>query len=258
MKNLRTTALLLLFVFIKIDFILANSPVENMHFRIRYGIVNAGNANWVTNRTTYAGSEVYHTRVQVQTTGAIDRMFRFRETYESFYSRETGLPYLTNLNFQHGRWRYQNESTFNHQDLTVRSVTLRGSNSSDSIINLETSVFDMVSAISDFRKMDWNRLRVGDVVELQILHTGTINTTYVIYQGREEISIGAGRFRARRFVPATDMEEFTPGREQIILWFSDDMNRIPLAIRVNLAVGSFRLEFDRYERLRFPLRSRIG
>jgi len=244
-------AVLFLSIFFSSFSLHASQMVENLHFRIRFGIINAGNANWVTQLTTHAGNEAYHTRVQVQTTGMIDQMFRFSETYESFYNRKSGLPYFSVLNFRHGRWRYQNETTFNHSKLTAHSSRR------DSIIHVEMPVFDMASAISHFRKLDWGSLRIGDVVELQTFHMDKYNTMFVIYQGREEISIGSGRFRAHRFVPAVDVEEFTPGREQIILWFSDDRNRIPLAIRVNLAVGSFRLEFERYEQLRFPLQARI-
>ena len=251
MKNVCTIILILLFVFLQTAFAQANNPIESLNFRIRYGFVNAGSVSLTTQQTTHAGKTVYHTRAVAQTTGVVDRMFRFREVYDSFYSRETRLPYLSVTNLQHGRWRYHNENTYNQDAFTVHSS--RG----DSMIFLTTPVFDLISAISHFRTLDWSSFAIGEVIELEVLHQDSHNTMHVIYRGTEELSIGSGVFRTHRFVPAIVHDNIVQGNDNLVIWFSADRNRIPVSIRVNLRVGSFRLELENYERLRFPMRARV-
>ena len=251
MKTVRVITFILLSVFLQNNFIHAKYPNEKLDYKIRYGFINAGNVSFVTQKTTFSGKEVYHTKVDARTTGLIDQLYKLHDIFESYYDVKTGLPHFSITNLSEGKYRYYNENTYNHSNFSVHSSRR------DTTFYFEHSVFDVISALCHFRTLDWSKLAIDDMIELQTFHQDAFAPMFVVYKGIENVSIGNFVYRCHKFTPVIDPGKIFQKRENMIIWFSDDKNKIPISIRLNLMVGSFRLELEKYENLLYPFTAKI-
>ena len=238
---------LLLFVLSFNDLVYCNEPVirksEILNFKIRYGFITAGEVSFDTRETYFSGKKVFHTQVVAKTTGLIDQLYRLHDVFESYYDREIRQPCFSITNLSEGKYRYYNENTYDQENFTVYSQR------KDSTFQLKSQVFDVVSAIYHFRTLDWNNLAVNDMIELQTFHQDDAAPMYVVYKGLEDISIGTFIYRCHKFAPIIDSGKIFQKKENMIILFSADKNKIPVSIKLNLLVGAFRLELDSYEGL---------
>jgi len=255
MKNIQIITRLFLFVFLCNSSIYSNEPVfkqgETLDFRIRYGFISAGNVNFVTEKKDFSGEEVFHTRVDARTTGFVDQLYQFHDIYESYYDIQTGLPLFSITNQSAGKYRYYNESTYDQNNLSVYSQR------KDSVLNLESPVFDVAAAIYYFRRLDFENLAVNDIIELQTFHRDSPFSLSVVYKGVEEELIGVSAYRCHKFALVVEQGKIFQKKENMTIYFSADENKIPVSIKFNLLVGAFRVELEHYENLLYPFDAKI-
>ena len=255
MKNIRQTTILLLLVFLYNDLTYSNEPVfkqnEKLDFKIRYGFITAGSVDFVTSQANFLEEKVFHTKVTAKTTGFIDQLYKLHDSYESYYDIKTGFPRFSIINLSEGKYRYYNETTYNQNDLSAYSQR------KDSVLSLKSQVFDIVSAIYYFRRLDWSNLAENDVVELQIFHEDSHFPMLVVYKGLENVSIGSSTYHCHKFMPVIDPGKIFQKKENMTIFFSADKNKIPVCIKLNLVVGAFRVELEQYKNLLYPFDAKI-
>ena len=95
MKHLFTIVLLL--VGLKAPSVQKQSAFQKgewFKFEMSYsGFIKAGNATLSLSETNLNGISVYHVVGKGWTTGLIKAMFKVKDRYESFFDKETGVPY---------------------------------------------------------------------------------------------------------------------------------------------------------------------
>lgn len=232
----------------------AEPPVrsgESLLYKIRYGFIVGGNVSFNTNEAYLDGKLFYHNVVDAQTTGFIDQLYKLHDIFESYFDIETGLPRLAIRNISEGKYRFYDEVTYFHNDRHAYSQRM------DTIVPLETETFDILSAIYYLRNMDWEKFQNDEVVEITTLFDDKPFPMYIVYKGKETISIKNTKYNCHKFTPVIDPGKIFQKKENMLIWFSDDKNKIPVAIRFNLLVGAFRLELDEYENLAHPFDSKI-
>lgn len=253
--NFRIIPLLLLLVCLQNNVAYSNEPVikqsENLNFKIRYGFITAGQVGFDTEETLLSGQKVFHTKVAAKTSGLVDQLYKLHDIFESYYDSESGLPSFSITNLSEGKYRYYNESTYDQNRFTVYSQR------KDSLLQMKSQVFDVVSAIYHFRTQDWDALAINDMIELQVIHRDEVAPMYIVYKGIEDISIGSSTYRCHKFAPIIDPGKIFQKKENMIISFSADKNKIPVSIKLNLLVGAFRLELDKYENLLHPFEAKV-
>ena len=80
---------------------------------------------------------------------------------------------------------------------------------------------------------------------------------YIRYLGQETIKTKYGKFRTHKFKPLLIKGTIFEGGEQMTVWVSDDMNRIPVRIESPISVGKVKIDMMSHENLRYPLSSLI-
>ncbi|WP_163628731.1 DUF3108 domain-containing protein [Paludibacter sp. 221] len=246
---------LLLIIVLITTTVFANEPVfkqgETLKYKIRYGFINAGYANFETKKGEIDSTPVFHSIVTAKTTGFIDQLYKLHDIYESYHDIDSGLPYLSVMNLSEGKYRYYNETRFFQNELYASS------NKTDTLINLEKETFDIVSVVYYFRRMNWDNLSPDEVIELPVLYRNTHFPMYVVYKGKEDITINKNTYRCHKFSPIMDTESIFQKKEDMIIWFSDDKNKIPVGIKFNLLVGAYRVELEEYENLLHPFDAKL-
>ncbi len=155
------------------------------------------------------------------------------------------------MNISEGKYKFYDESTFFQKELYVKSKN------KDTSLSIEQPTFDVVSAIFYFRRYDWSKLKVNDVVEIPTFYGDKPFPMLIVYKGIEEVSIGSSTYRCRKFTPVMDPGKIFKKKEDMTIWFSDDKNRIPVSMKFNLHVGAYRVELESYDNLLYPLEAKV-
>ena len=223
------------------------SPDETLKFQMYYGIVNAGEVIMSLEPSWFEGQRVLHAIATGYTTGLADRLFRIYDVYESFMDPKTGLPVKAIRNISEGSYRYYNEVLY-HRDSNTVTSQLSG------LHEVPPGIMDMVSAIYKFRdQLDTSTLRPGDVFEIQTFFSDEIYPVIIRYRGTETIRTRKGRFHALKFSPVAEPGRVFTSRDDITLWLSNDRNRVPLRVSLNMVLGSIRADLVEVSGLRYDL-----
>jgi hypothetical protein len=71
--------------------------------------------------------------------------------------------------------------------------------------------------------------------------------------GKEKIKTRYGTFRSIKLKALLLKGDTFKGGEDMVIWITDDANRIPIRIESPLAVGSVKVDMMHYDNLKFPL-----
>ena len=223
---------------------------EKLTFRLRYGVITGGEATTTAKMTRINGQEVFHTVLIGKTAGWLDRIYKVYDVYESFFDPKTNLPVKAIRNIREGNYRYYDEVTFNQEEMYV--VSQRNGK-----VDVPKNTLDMASVLYYIRRIDMNRLRMDEVIKVDTFFGDSLFPFYIVYKGKETITIGSGQYRCFKFVPVVEPGRVFENNDDMTIWFSDDTNKIPVSIKFDMKVGSFRCDLVSYENLKFPLRAKI-
>jgi len=238
----------------KLDFPFSETPVfnhgERLTFRVRYGVVTGGEFTTTVRKRVYKGNEVYHAVLVGKTTGLIDKIYKVHDIYESFFDPKTNLPRKAIRNIREGGYRYYDE--VEHIQEEMRVVSQRHGE-----VSVPENTLDMASVLYYVRRIDMNSLKMNDIISLDTYFGGSLFPFYIVYKGKETISIGSGQYKCFKFAPVVEPGRVFESKDGMTIWFSDDANKIPVSIKFDIWAGSFRCDLVTFENLKYPLTSKI-
>ena len=236
----------------KADF--SETPVfidgEDLTFRIHYGFITGGEAKVTAKKEWLNGREVFHTVLIGKTTGLIDKLYKVYDIYESFFNPVNNLPDKAIRNIREGGYRYYDEVMFNQEELYVESQR-------NGKVSVPQNTLDMASVMYYVRRLDLDNLNVNDIILLNTYFGDELFPFYIVYKGRETISIGSGKYKCFKFVPIVEPGRVFQKKDDMTIWFSDDENKIPVSIKFDIWAGSFKCDLIRFENLKYPLTANI-
>ena len=233
--------------------ITAYQPGERIFYTINYGLITGGEVSLELVKDISSGRELWHSILDGRTVGIVDALFAVRDIYESFIDPYSELPVKSIRNIKEGKYRRYNVVTFDHntrQDSTILTSDLTG------IHIAEKGIHDILSCFYWFRNRilpGIDTIQVGDIITITTWFTDELYPISLKYIGSEEIKTKAGKLKAYKFNPATEVGRLFKTKEDITIWFSADKNFIPVKIRFNIFVGAFMVELVNYEGLVYPL-----
>lgn len=223
---------------------------EFLKFRVRYGPFNASYATLLLKNSTYDGKEVFHAVGKGETTGLAKVFFKVDDTYESYFDKQTGVPYFFNRDIYEGGYTKKLNFFFNQNQNNVRIKNLE--NNEEKTISIDETVKDVISALYHFRNQPkMNDLKVNEEVNLDmIFDDDEIFKFRLRFLGKERISTRFGDINTLIFSPLVQNGRVFKEQESLTLWVSDDANKIPVKVRASLRVGSLVGELIDYNGLK--------
>lgn len=222
-------------------------PGELLKFRIHYGFIDAGTASLEVkpDLKNIGGRECYHVLGLGQTVGAFDWFFKVRDRYESVIDKHAMIPWLFFRRVNEGGYIINQNVSFNH---------FRDSATSEKkTISIVENTQDLLSAFYYARTIDFSKANVGDVFPITgYLDDELINLNFK-FAGRESIKTKIGTVRCVKFIPLLTQGRVFKESEDMIVWVSDDLNRIPVRVQANILVGSLKMDITDYENILHPI-----
>jgi hypothetical protein len=225
---------------------------EHLKYRLSYSnFFTAGYATMDVKKAKHKGNPSFHVIGKGKTTGMINWFFKVRDNYETYFEKETLLPYRFIRQIDEGGYTKDKEILFNQE--THQATVLNKENKKMKTFETEKGVQDLLSSLYYMRNQDISNFKIGDEISLPIFLDEEIMYMKLRFLGREKIDTKFGEIKAAKFMPLVASDRVFKDEESVIVWVSDDVNKIPLRIKASLAVGSLRADLHKYNGLANPI-----
>lgn len=229
------------------------NPGEDLKYIVYFGPVNAGMATLNLKRVIHNNEQVYYSKLGARSIGLADKLYRIRDTYECYFDSVNVLPYMAIRDIREGRkYKKKNIDTYDHKNRSIYSVN-KGE------IKMLNVTRDVVSTFYFIRNYDFNSIKTGDIVTMDLLFDDELMTFRLYYLGKETIDTRIGKINCLKLVPEiietkkqTDSENVSPTPEdEMTIWLSDDANQVPIRVKFDLRIGSIKADLIEYINLKY-------
>jgi len=220
---------------------------ENLVYQIRYGFVVGGTTTLSLTEEVYKKKPVFHATAVGQTTGVAEKIYGVKDIYESWFDKETNLPYKQIRNIKEGHYKNYNVVTYNRKDNTVKSK-LSG------IHEVPEKILDLSSTFYYLRRVDFSKIKEGDILFVNMYFSDEIFPFHLRYKGKETIRTKFGKISCIKISPVVEVGRMFKSPDDLTVWFTDDDNRLPVQVKMNIRiVGAVYLKLIEYENIINPL-----
>jgi hypothetical protein len=219
---------------------------ERLVYELRYGPIVGGRAHLNLKKTSYKGKTAYYAEAKAVSVGLVDRLFNIEDIYASYFDPVTNLPYMAIRDIHEGNYTFYNEVEYFHNDSMVIS-TKSGK------VEVPPNILDMVSTLYYLRRIDYKKMRPGDVIDVETFFSDEIFPFDIRFRGREKVKTKLGTFMCLRFDPVVEPGRIFESEDDMTIYISDDANYLPLQVRFDMLVGSVKCDLAEYENIMYPL-----
>ncbi len=223
---------------------------EWLKFRIHYGFLNASYATLQLTTDTIDSVPVYHVVGRGKTTGFASIFFKVDDTYESYFGKNDGKPYRFIRKINEGGYTKDIEIDFYYNE--EKAILKDNKNGKEFDIPVNDDIQDLLSASYHLRNQyKLEDFEVGDSIDLDMLFDDDGVFKFKLkFLGKEIIRTKFGKVECLKFRPLVQSGRVFKEKESLTLWVSNDLNKIPVRIKADLAVGSLKADLDGYNGLR--------
>lgn len=239
---------------------------ESLSFALQYtwGALNTdvGHATIRLDSLTFNGEEAFLISAYGKTVKFFDWVFKVREDFKSWFTRDGLRPLKFTRDTYEGGYVAKNTYLYDwslddpqiHADVYSSK---RGQRSLD--LPLTPCTFDLPSLFYFSRNMDFDVVEPGRRYPMTFAIDDDIYNVYFILYGRQTIKVkGIGNVKVIKFAAKLLEGEVFKGEEDMIIYISDDMNRLPVYFEAPLLVGRATGRLTGWEGLKHPFSSIIG
>ncbi len=238
---------------------------EKMDFILHYkwGAINTdvGKATVTLDSLTFNGRDAFHCSVYGKTTRMFDFLFKVREDFDSWFTRDGLRPLKFTRDTYEGGYVAKNtyEYNWNLPEPIISAEVYSSSRGARSMeLPLTPCTFDLPALFFFARNMDFDAVVPGKKYPMTFAIDDEIFNVYFILYGRETIKVkGLGTVRTIKFAAKLLEGEVFKGEEDMMIWVSDDKNRVPVCFEAPLLVGEAAGRLVSYEGLKYPFEALV-
>lgn len=183
-----------------------------------------------------------------------DVFFKVRDRYESKFYEDSVRPVYFHRDIHEGKYTIQNFYNWNDSTHAIEAEVVKSKGVIDTLLPGHECTFDILTLFYNARNMDLEALEAGVNNPVSFAIDEEIFDIYFRYIGREEKRIpGLGVYRTLKFAAKVVAREVFTGEQEMLIWVSDDMNRVPLLFESPVIVGSVFGRLSGWDGLRYPL-----
>ena len=238
---------------------------ETASFILHYewGMINSdvGTATVRLDSLTFNGQKSYICTVHGRTTRLYDLFFPVREDFSAVFTRDGLRPLKFFRHSQEGSYEAKNTYMYVWTSQEPKIIadlytSKRGQYSAD--IPLTPCTFDLPTLFYFARNMDFDVIEPGRRYPMTFAIDDEVFNVYFILYGRETIKVkGLGTVNTIKFAAKLLEGEVFKGEADMMIWVTDDDNRLPVYFEAPLLVGTAKGRMSSYENLKHPFTSLI-
>ena len=205
----------------------------------------------------FQGQQVYQYKAAGRTFKWWDKIFKVRDSYETWVVKETLRPVYFQRNTREGDFRQHENYTFQGDSIVFRKNKVKDNPFSYDTISVPPCTVDVMSAILHTRNIDYSNFKPNDKIPISVVLDEKTYSLYFRYLGIEDKKVkGVGTFECLKFtVLLVEGTLFHEG-EDMFLWVTNDKNHIPVIAESPILIGSIKARITNIEGNRYPLTSK--
>ena len=244
---------------------LAYQAGEHLKFTVHYswGVINSdvGVATVDLDTLRINGKKVFHCAVYGKTVSWYDLIFKVREDFQSWFTMDGIVPMKFTRDTREGRYIAKNTYNYmwNMPDPYIEADVYSSSSGQRNVeLPLDSCTYDLPALFFLARNMDFDAVTPGVRYPMTFAIDDDVYNVYFILYGRETKKIrGLGTVRTIKFAARLLAGEVFTGEEDMLIWVSDDDNRIPVMFEAPILVGTASGRLTGWSGLKHPFKSLV-
>jgi hypothetical protein len=228
----------------------------DIHYKYGLVMLKAGVGRYSIEEIAYEEQPAYKSALYFKTSFFFDKIFKIRDTLNSYASIPTLVPIYHNRNINEGNTHFKEDLFFLKHSISrseVRSKQERNTKLRfDTVLNVNNLGYDILSIFMFIRTLDYSKIKPGDSFQITIFMGKKTINVIIRYKGQAIIGKRKAKYKTLNLnVDITD-KVFSESKNSMEIWLSDDENKIPLKIKAKLKIGSAEANLSSYKNLKNP------
>jgi len=224
---------------------------EEIAYTVYYSVaelyVYAGYAVFSNKLEMLDGKPVYHITGAGRSNKKYDWIYQVRDRYESYIDTATMQPLIFKRDVHEGKVKKKEQIKFDHSSHTATTDS--------GTFKIPSCVQDVLSTVYFARNIDFSPFKENDRIPYKMFLENEVHSLFIRYLGKEVVNTTFGKFKAIKFSAQLVPGTIFSGEEDMVVWVTDDANRVPVRIQSSILIGSIKVDMSGYKNLRHPLTS---
>ncbi len=235
-------------------------PGEELSFIISYNwfviFSEVGQVTLTVEEDKLFGHDAYHFVGTGRSYNWWDKFFKVRDRYETWVRQDNMRPLFFQRNNREGGFRQHESYTFEGDSLVYRKNKVNDHPLKYDTLKTTACTYDVMSALLLTRNFDYSNYKIGEKIPVTVALDEKSYDLYFRYQGVEDIKVkDVGTFECMKFtVLLVEGTLFHEG-EDMVIWVTNDKNRIPVYTESPILVGSIKARITEIKGNKYPLTS---
>jgi len=205
---------------------------EKLTYTLQFNVIKMGRAYLsVEESDTVLGISSHHVKFAAKTSKFADRIFRVRDKIDIWLNKEDLTTIKIVKQIQEGNYHRNFYTTIDYP----KSISVTNNDT----IQISEEVRDPYSLLFYLRTIP---LKVGQILDFTTFDRKKTTEFQVIVDGKETVQTPAGSFYCKIIRPFREGKSLLKNSGDMIIWFSDDEQCIPVQIKIKLKFGSMLLQ----------------
>jgi hypothetical protein len=214
------------------------APGERLTYSVTWSVFEAGEVTATVARSSGGAADRDEIITTAQSHGFVSMLYALNDEFRSRFNPDTLCSSGISKRVVEGRRRKQTEIVFDSSRhlavLDEHNLAKPSEPPKHDEESIPPCVEDVVSAFYFLRSQP---MKVGDRIKLPVNDGSKTTEVTVEVQAREQIDTPLGRRAAFRVEP-TVFGSLYKRKGRMLIWFSDDEQRLPLRIKAMISVGT--------------------
>lgn len=219
---------------------------EFLQYDVSYGFFDAAKATLevASNSKEINGRNTMHIVGKGRSTGALRWFFKVDDKYETYIDEEAILPWKFVRHVREGGYSLDRSIDF---DQFENKVTVFQKDTKDYTVKPNTQ--DLLSAFYYARTLDLQNAKVGQEFIINTFFDREMYPLKIKFLGKDKIETDLGEFNCLKFRPMVEKGRVFKEEEDMTLWISDDVSKVPIRLKADLLVGAIKMDLVAHKNL---------
>lgn len=225
---------------------------ERFEYLAHYGFINAGKGvvSMKDDMVRKKNRDCYEVAIDARTIGMFALGVKVRDRWVSYIDESAIMPHEFYRDISENKYKLTETTQFDQKRGTAVVNSNKKGKKSRKTYEIPTYTQDMVSGYYYLRTLSYENMKKGDVISMNAFFEDKLYDFKVRFEGKGVVKTKFGKVHAFKIKPIMPDNKLFKGKDAITIWVSDDINRVPLKIDVNMFVGTFEVEIVDYKGLR--------
>lgn len=214
----------------------------DVYYNWQFVWLQAGQVTFYTKTIQVDGQTHYHFDSQGGTLPNYDWIYPVKDRYQSYAEIESLNPQWALRDVHEGKSRLYHQQHFNYTDSFIIANLKTGDlQQSPDTLKVQHQTFDVLTAMYYCRNIDFSILKINDTVPVPVVIDNELFNLHIRFLGKELLPHRNGKtYETIKFSVLLVEGTIFSGGEDMVVWVSNDANRIPIHVEAKILVGSIK------------------